>query len=77
VTSPTGWVMSFVWALPLAPLFWTAAGRARLSRRQLGMLGAVWITCALFPVINGWAAIAGTAMVAAAAYAADAWADAP
>jgi hypothetical protein len=36
VTSPTGWVMSFVWALPLAPLFWTAAGRARLSRRQLG-----------------------------------------
>src|SRR6185295_19855650 len=72
VTSPTGWVMSFVWALPLAPLFWTAAGRARLSRRQLGMLGAVWITCALFPVINGWAAIAGTAMVAAAAYAADA-----
>ena len=77
VTSPTGWVMNFVWALPLAPLFWTAAGRARLSRRQLGMLGAVWITCALFPVINGWAAIAGTAMVAAAAYAADAWADAP
>ncbi len=77
VTSPTGWVMSFVWALPLAPLFWTGAGRARLSRRQLGILGAVWITGALFPVINGWAAIAGTALVAAAAYTADAWADAP
>ena len=103
VTSPTGWVMSFVWALPMAPLFWTAAGRARLSRQlnrepwegsrtlprwyaasgarrlptRLGMLGAVWIACALFPLVNGWTAVAGTALVAAAAYAADAWTDAP
>ena len=77
VTSPTGWVMSFVWALPIAPLVWTSAGRARLSRRQLGILGAVWIACAVFPLINGWAAVAGTALVVALAYAADAWADAP
>jgi hypothetical protein len=73
VTSPAGWVMSFVWALPMAALLWTSAGRARLSRRQLGMFGAVWIGAAVFPLINGWAALAGTALVAAAAYAADAW----
>ena len=77
VTSPTGWVMSFVWALPMAPLFWTAAGRARVSRRELGMLGAVWIACALFPLVNGWTAVAGAALVVAAAHAADAWTDAP
>jgi hypothetical protein len=77
VTSPTGWVMSFVWALPIAPLVWTSAGRARLSRRQLGILGAVWITCAVFTLINGWAAVAGTTLVVALAYAADAWADGP
>jgi hypothetical protein len=77
VTSPTGWVMSFVWALPIAPLFWTSAGRTRLPRRTLGILGAVWIACAVFPLINGWAPIAGTALVVAAAFAADAWTDAP
>ena len=77
VTSPTGWVMSFVWALPIAPLVWTSAGRARLSRRQLGILGAVWITCAVFSLIKGWAAVAGTTLVVALAYAADAWADGP
>jgi hypothetical protein len=75
VTSPAGWVMSFVWALPIAGLLWTSAGRVRLSRRQLGMFGAVWIGAAVFPLINGWAALAGTALVAAAAYAADAWVD--
>jgi hypothetical protein len=77
VTSPTGWVMSFVWALPIAPLVWTSVGRAHLSRRQLGILGAVWIACAVFPLINGWAAVAGTTLVVALATAADAWADAP
>ena len=77
VTSPTGWVMSFVWALPMAALIWTSAGRARLSKRELGILGAVWITASVFPLINGWAAVAGTTLVVAAAYAADSWADAP
>jgi hypothetical protein len=77
VASPTGWVMSFVWVLPTAPLVWTSAGRARLSRRQLGILGAVWISCAVFPLINGWAAVAGTMLVVTLAYAADAWADEP
>jgi hypothetical protein len=77
VTSPAGWVMSFVWVLPVAALIWTRTGRTRLSRRELGMLGAVWIGGAVFPLINGWAAVAGTALVAAAAYAADAWVDGP
>ena len=31
----------------------------------------------MFPLINGWAAVAGTALVVALAYAADAWADGP
>src|SRR3954462_14965077 len=77
VTSPTGWVMSFVWALPIAPLVWTSPGRARLSRRQLGTIGAVWIACAVFPLISGWAAVAGTTLVVALSYAADAWTDGP
>jgi hypothetical protein len=77
VTSPAGWVMGLVWALPIAPLIWTGAGRARLSRRQLAVLGAVWIAAAVFPLINGWAAVAGTALVVATAYAADAWIDGP
>ena len=77
VTSPTGWVMSFVWALPIAAMLWTSAGRARLSGRELGILGAFWIAVAVFPLVNGWAAIAGTALVAASAYAADAWVDGP
>ena len=77
VTSPTGWVMSFVWALPMAAMLWTSAGRARLSGRELGILGAVWIAVAVFPLVNGWAAVAGTALVAVAAYAADAWVDGP
>ena len=78
VTSPTGWVMSFVWALPIAPLVWTSAGRARLSRRQLGILGAAWIACAVFAADQRlgrgrrrprWSS--------PLAYAADAWADGP
>ena len=66
VTSPTGWVMSFVWALPIAPLIWTAAARARVPRRLAGLLGAAWVACALSPLLGGWAAGAGTALVVAA-----------
>jgi hypothetical protein len=66
VTSPTGWVMSFVWALPIAPLIWTAAARARVPRRLAVLLGATWVACALSPLLSGWAAVAGTALVVAA-----------
>lgn len=70
VTSPTGWVMSFVWALPIAPLVWTAAARARVPRARAGFLGAAWIACTLSPLVSGSAAIAGTALVVAAGAAA-------
>ena len=77
VTSPTGWVMSFVWALPIAPLVWTAAARARLPKPLFGALGAAWAACALAPPISGWAAVAGTALLVAAGTAADAWSARP
>ena len=76
MTSPTGWVMGLVWALPIAPLVWTARGaaracRARHARRPGAPPGS---RCALPPPFAGWAALAGTALVVAAARcAADAW----
>jgi glycosyl transferase family 87 len=76
VTSPTGWVMSFVWALPIAPLVWTSLARIRLRRQPRAILGAAWIACALSPLSGGWAAIAGSALVVAASYTADAWTEA-
>ena len=72
VTSPTGWVMSFVWALPIAPLVWAAVARRRLRAPLLPALGAAWVACALSPLLSGWAAVSGLALVVVAAYAADA-----
>jgi hypothetical protein len=77
VTSPTGWVMSFVWALPIAPLVWTAAARARLPKPLAGILGGAWVAGALSPLLGGWAAVAGTALIVAAGVAADAWSARP
>jgi len=68
--------MSFVWALPMAPLIWTSRARAHLSRRVRSILSATWLACALPPLTHGWAVLAGTALVVTAAVAADAWADA-
>jgi hypothetical protein len=87
VTSPTGWVMSFVWALPIAPFVWASLARRRLRRWStvgrwrleaplLPFLSAAWLACALAPLISGWAAVSGLALVVFAAYAADAWTDA-
>jgi hypothetical protein len=66
VTSPTGWVMSFVWVLPSAPLVWQTPARA--------LLRAAWIACALSPLIGWGTAVAGAALVAIAGTAADRWA---
>jgi hypothetical protein len=77
ITSPTGWVMSFVWMFPMAPLVWTSLARARLSRRLRSILSATWLACALPPLTGAWAVLAGTALIVTAAIAADAWADAP
>jgi hypothetical protein len=67
VASPAGWVMGLVVALPLVPWLarWAAAdGPARSWRRALvAALGA----CAVPPPVAGWAALAGAAVVVAAA----------
>ena len=73
VTSPTGWVMSFVWALPIAPFVWASLARRRL---RAPALSAAWLACALAPLLSGWAAVSGLALVVFAAYAADAWTEA-
>jgi hypothetical protein len=83
VTSPTGWVMSFVWALPIAPFVWASIARRlrrwstvggwRLAAPLLPFLSAAWLACALAPLISGWAAVSGLALVVFAATAADAW----
>jgi hypothetical protein len=67
VTSPTGWVMGLVWALPLA----SPVARLRASGRvppgaALG-LAAAWLACALPPLVEGWGALAGAALVIAVA----------
>ena len=76
VTSPTGWVMSFVWALPIAPFVWASVARRRLRAPLLPALSAAWLACALAPLLSGWAGVSGLALVVFAAYAADAWTDA-
>jgi hypothetical protein len=73
VTSPSGWAMGFVWGLPVATVAWTASGADRLAARPRWMLRTAWIACALPPLFAGWAAIAGTAFVVAAAGAAIRW----
>ena len=73
VTSPTGWVMSFVWALPIAPLVWTSAAQARLQAPARALLRAAWIACALSPLLGGWNAVAGAALVVIAGAAAHRW----
>jgi alpha-1,2-mannosyltransferase len=69
VTSPTGWAMGLVWALPIAPLAWAtpAAGTARAR----WLLRGAWIACAVPPLFSGWAALAGAALALAAALARD------
>jgi len=68
VTSPTGWTMGFVWALPMAPAVW--AGTNESSRATRWGLRGVWIACALPAPFAGWGALAGTALALAAGRAA-------
>lgn len=65
VTSPTGWTMGLVWALPIAPLVWTEAP-AGWSRATRWSLRVAWIACALPAPFAGWGALAGTALALAA-----------
>jgi len=69
VTSPTGWTMGLVWALPIAPLVWTAAPD-RWARATRWSLRGAWIACAVPAPFVGWGALAGTALAVAAGRAA-------
>jgi hypothetical protein len=63
VASPAGWLMSFVWALPLVQWLWRARVALRPSLRTA--LGFAWLACALPPFVAGEPAIAATALVIA------------
>jgi len=69
VTSPTGWAMGLVWALPIAPLAWAAPATGPPARARWLLRGA-WIACAVPPLFGGWAALAGAALALAAGHAA-------
>jgi len=69
VTSPTGWAMGLVWALPIAPLAWAPPPTGPPARARWLLRGA-WIACAVPPLFGGWAAIAGGTLALAAAHAA-------
>ena len=67
VTSPTGWVMGFVWALPIVPLVVRpSAARARCRGRPSGCWAPPGSRARCPPLLSGWAAVAGTALVVAA-----------
>jgi len=69
VTSPAGWTMGFVWALPVAPFAWRSVPEGR-ARARLWILRVAWIACALPAPMAGWGAAAGTALAVAAGFAA-------
>ena len=72
VTSPTGWVMGLVLALPLAPRAAALVAEGRLPP-GLAMAGALaWIAVALPAPFAGWSALAGAALIVVAIVAADA-----
>ncbi len=67
VTSPAGWVMGLVLALPLAPLCARLLAERRLPATP-ALAGAVaWVALALPQPFAGWAAVAAVVLVAAAA----------
>ena len=66
VTSPTGWVMGFVWALPIAPLVFRVRATASAPRWWLRAVVGAWIVCALPAPMVGWPAMAGAALTVAA-----------
>jgi hypothetical protein len=66
ITSPTGWVMGMVLALPLAPL----AAEGGVPRGPTVAVAAAWIAVALPAPFAGWAALAGAALIVAAIVAA-------
>jgi Glycosyltransferase family 87 len=66
VASPTGWVMGLVWVLPLVPFWRALAVSGRAHPAALRWSARALLACAVPPVFAGWAALAGTAVVATA-----------
>jgi hypothetical protein len=66
IASPAGWLMGFVWALPLAPWLARLRGDPACSRRAWRAVALAGAACAVRPPFAGWAALAGTALVVAA-----------
>jgi hypothetical protein len=73
VTSPAGWVMGFVWALPIAPLVFRARATGNAPLWSLRAVVAAWIVCALPAPMVGWPAMAGAALTVAAGAVATGW----
>jgi hypothetical protein len=70
VTSPAGWAMGLVWALPLAPLAMGVHAGSGLDARVRLVLVAAGIACAVPAPFPGFPAVAGAALVLAATAAA-------
>jgi glycosyl transferase family 87 len=70
VTSPAGWVMGLVLALPLAPRIALLVSEGRLARGSVIVVAISWIAVALPAPFAGWAALAGAALIVAAVVAA-------
>jgi hypothetical protein len=70
VTSPAGWAMGFVWALAIVPVVSCFLRDERAPGPRRWVLAVAWLACALPPMFAGWAALAGTALAVALAWAA-------
>ena len=70
ITSPAGWVMGLVLALPLAPLVAALVAEGRVPRGPTVAVAVAWIAVALPAPFAGWAALAGAALIVAAVVAA-------
>ena len=70
VTSPAGWVMGLVLGLPLGTLGAALVSEGRLPQGPAVAGGIAWAALAVPAPFAGWAALAGVALVAAAAVAA-------
>jgi hypothetical protein len=57
--------MGFVWALPLVP--WLLQLRGAPARPPLVAVAVAGLACAIPQPVAGWAAVAGTALVASVA----------
>jgi Glycosyltransferase family 87 len=70
VASPSGWTMGLVVALPMAPIARAARASGALGRAGATAIGLGLLACACPPPFPGFAALAGAALVVAAAIAA-------